>query len=176
MCDHSNKIGKQQLVGQTAQEWTLSTCASFWILDSESLNWTTPWWVLNQAKKISLISKAWKRNQPRQSHLTGFPSFLPFSSLRKPATSLSRCLDQGSPWSPSAWCQNDAGRAEQPMLEGNWRGWRRPWEENTSRRRGGAGNQAKWQERTKAVWRNLLPSVLLMLWSIAQTDKQQRID
>lgn len=153
MCDHSNKTGKQQLVGQTAQEWTLSTCASFlnpgfWIVE---LNTFPTVWCLNlpsmgfkSSKKnvlISLISKAWKSNQPRQSHRTGFPSFLPFSSLRKPATSLSRCLDQGSSWSPSAWCQNDAGRAEQPMLEGNWRGWRGPWEEN----------QAKWQERTEAV-------------------------
>lgn len=38
------------------------------------------------------------------------------------------------------------------------------------------GSQVKWQEWSKANQENLLPSVLLMLWSVAQTESKRWLD
>lgn len=72
---------------------------------------------------------------------------LPFSSLRKPATSPSLCWDQGRPSSLLALCQNDAGRGELPMPEENWRGGETNMVEGNVRRK----DQLKCWKRSKVT-------------------------
>lgn len=108
---------------------------------------------------------------------------LPFSSLRKPATSLSLCWDQGRPWSLLALCQNGAGRGELPMPEENWRSGETNMAEGNDRRK----DPLKCWERSKVIasvnnagklnsnpiqFQFNLPSVLFMLWSTAHAERQ----
>lgn len=96
---------------------------------------------------------------------------LPFSSLRKRATSPSLCSDQGRPWSLSAWCQSDAGTGARPTPEENWGGGEGERERQDKDGGGKREENRPQRETKKRWWERIKQAGIAVTWRSPPTDK-----
>lgn len=80
-----------------------------------------------------------------------FRGQLPFSSLKRRATSPSLCSAQGRPWSLLAWYLNAAGKGERPTPGENCEGAEREWARGQTRRR--EEKRPRWKTNAEKVFK-----------------------